>query len=216
MRNYLYFSLIFTFCSSCLLGKPSQGASETSKSNQSEESLIFDEFMSKAQYGDAAAQFKIGIYFKGGDKKAGVEQSKQNAEDWFLKSARQGYPAALAELSTFYSPNYSKSANTGTDSNELAESKKWRYLYDLKRSGVEKWDKPIRGLSEETKFEAIKRAKQFLEENSSTFNNFYWVERGDNIGTIAKKTGISQKTIEKLNPYIDWKKVSVGDRINLK
>ncbi len=216
MRNYLYFSLLFTFCASCLFGEPSQRVSDTNKSSQSEESLIFNETLLKAQGGDPAAQLNIGQYFLNGDSKAGVVKNVKDGEEWLLKSARQGYPPALSALSNLCNPFYDRSTNTGTDPGKLAEYNKWHYLNDLKHGGAAKWDKPIKGLSEETKLEAIKRAKQFLDENITTFNNFYWVERGDTIGSIAKKTGLSPDTLKKLNPSINPTRLSIGDKIKLK
>jgi hypothetical protein len=213
MRNYLYFSLIFTLCTFCLLSEPIQRVSDT---NKSEESIIFNETLLKAQDGDPAAQLNIGQYFLNGDPKAGVVKNVKDGEEWLLKSARQGYPPALSALSVFCNPFYNRSTNIGTDPGKLAEYHKWRYLYDLKHGGVAKWDKPIKALSEETKLEAIKRGKQFLDENITTFNNFYWVERGDTIGSIAKKMGLSPEIIKKINPTINPNNLIVGDKIRLK
>jgi len=51
----------------------------------------FEELMAKAQSGDAAAQYQIGIAYAEGRH---VSRDSTEAALWFLKSAEQGYPPA--------------------------------------------------------------------------------------------------------------------------
>jgi TPR repeat protein len=51
----------------------------------------FQELMTKAQSGDAAAQYQVGLAYDMGKH---VAKSFDGAQRWFLKSAEQGYPPA--------------------------------------------------------------------------------------------------------------------------
>jgi TPR repeat protein len=51
----------------------------------------FQELMTKAQSGDAAAQYQVGLAYDMGKH---VTKNSDEAERWFLKSAEQGYPPA--------------------------------------------------------------------------------------------------------------------------
>ena len=51
----------------------------------------FQELITKAQSGDAAAQYQVGLAYDMGKH---VTKNSDEAERWFLKSAEQGYPPA--------------------------------------------------------------------------------------------------------------------------
>ena len=58
-----------------------------------------DEFIQKAEQGDAAAQYALGTKYKNGQ---GVEQNYQEALKWYTKSADQGFADAQVILGAMY------------------------------------------------------------------------------------------------------------------
>jgi LysM repeat protein len=57
---------------------------------------------------------------------------------------------------------------------------------------------------------------QTQQQTVQTKRRFYTVKRGDNLGTIAEKTGVSIDELEALNPDVDPQALIAGQRLKLR
>jgi TPR repeat protein len=73
------------------------------------------EIRTRAEQGDAAAQFNLGVMYAKGQ---GVAQDYAEAATWYRKAAEQGYAPAQCKLGTMYSQGHGVTQ-------DYAEAMKW-------------------------------------------------------------------------------------------
>jgi TPR repeat protein len=78
-----------------------------------------NQLIAKANAGDAAAQYQLGIKYSSGD---GVERDPDQAFAWFQKSARQGYAGAMYNLGVAY---YNGDTLGGTTRHDIGLAWAW-------------------------------------------------------------------------------------------
>lgn len=94
----LFIVLSFIWIQSAINGSASTNDSPDQSSKNTTESS-FNETLKKAEFGDAKAQFELGLMYAKGE---GVAKDKQKAIEWCTRSAEQGNPDAQLNLGIIY------------------------------------------------------------------------------------------------------------------
>ena len=71
----------------------------TQDRSKSPQERLLQELRTRSEYGDADAQFHLGLMYAQGD---GVQQDYVEATKWFRKAATQGHPGAQFYLGALY------------------------------------------------------------------------------------------------------------------
>jgi TPR repeat protein len=117
-----------------------------------EDQLIHNELVAKAESGDLRSQVQLGNRFMLGNVRAGVVKDLAAAESWFLKAAARGYAPAFERLAELHFDEASRLSSMGrVETEELVEGYKWSILAGSMSAS--------RTLSQSTKNEAARRAE---------------------------------------------------------
>ena len=132
----------------------------------SEEKKIFQELLKKAEMGDPAAQCEIGAIYAGGNSNLGIKADRKVGKAWYQKAANQNYKPVYRTLSMFHAMGANFYQAYGLNqSDEIAESVKWDLLSRNAESYTSlEW--PFGKMSESTKAEGERRAKEFRAEQA--------------------------------------------------
>jgi hypothetical protein len=95
--------MLFIFIFGMMLSEKTKGTADIEHTDQleyseQEDSNIF-ELRKRAEQGDAAAQYNLGLMYRNGE---GVPQSDADAVEWYRKAAEQGLAAAQCNLGLMY------------------------------------------------------------------------------------------------------------------
>jgi len=135
------------------------------------ENLKYEDLKRKAEEGDAAAQYELGLRYRDGKD---LTMDLTEAVRWFLRSAKQQNPAAAMMLSRCFEcpidepPPYS---DDHVDYNPMVEAHKWAevavFYNELHQSGWVYFRDALSTLSarmsDEQKAEGSRRAGEFLD-----------------------------------------------------
>jgi TPR repeat protein len=97
----------------------SQGLADTNEEENHKE-IGFDHYLSAAKAGDVRAMFNVGIEYLKNDSGI-VERDVHQANEWFKKSAKSGYPPAIVNRGNMYRDGLVGAINGKPDWNKAAD-----------------------------------------------------------------------------------------------
>jgi TPR repeat protein len=171
-----------------------------------ERAIKFRELLSKADEGYSFAQYQIGQYYE--DGRYPVSKDFQKAEEYYTKSANQKLREAIAKLGVIW-------AHKALDHSpeNIREYIKWVILFHSLDSSVgikysPSYFRSDSGFSDASIAEGLRRAQDF--KFTMEGKGGFLVDRGDTIKRVERWTGLSEDQLKKLNPSVDFSRLTIG------